>query len=135
MIDIKLLRKDKAQFEAKLKTKEPSTDLSPLLALKPSNSEFEAKSAAKATTNEQSQKIGEYKRQGKDVTEMMNSVSASAEEIHTTDNQITLLELQLQEQISSSPQPPHEHPPKISATSKDNVVIKKLAKSLVLLLF
>src|SRR5262245_2552222 len=93
MLDIRLIRKDRAHIEAKLKTKDPQIDLTRLCDLDQQISESKTKvETLKAKRNEISQKIGELKRKGEETSELMQQVAQSAEEIHRLDHQTKELE-------------------------------------------
>ena len=82
MLDIRLIRKDRATIEAKLKTKDPQIDLSRVSELDHQIRECKTKvENLKAKRNEFSQQIGELKRKGQNTTELMAQVANSAEEI------------------------------------------------------
>lgn len=128
MIDIKLIRKDRALIENKLKTKDPSISLSTVVRLDQEIRELKTRvEQLKALRNEQSQKIGELKRQGKDSAELMQKVAAWADEIHTSDHKVTTLEEQFHLEMSKLPNIPMDDI-KVSPDPKDNVVIKEFNK-------
>ncbi len=125
MLDIKLIRKDRAAVEAKLKTKDPTINLDAVVALDHQIRENKTKvEQLKASRNEQSQKIGELKRQGKDPTELMHKVAAWADEIHALDHEVTLLEEQFHHAMALLPNIPMDDI-KVSPEPKDNVNIKE----------
>lgn len=124
MLDIRLIRKDRAAIEARLKTKDPLIDLSQLCALDLQLREQKTKlENLKAKRNESSLKIGEGKRLGQDVSALMNEVAAWAEEIHTLDHEVKLLENDLNKELASLPNLPKEGS-FVSQDPKDNVVLK-----------
>lgn len=128
MLDIKLIRKDAAAVEKKLKTKDPKADLSIILDLDHRIRELKTKvENLKATRNESSQKIGDLKRQGKDTTELMQQVTGMADEIHALDHQIGPLEEQYTLALASLPNLPMDDI-KVSAEPRDNVMIKEVGK-------
>lgn len=128
MIDIKLIRKDQKAIEAKLKTKDPQVDLSPLVELDTQIREFKTKvEHLKAARNEESQKIGELKRKGEDASALLKNVAASAEEIHQLDSEITKLEEQFINGMARLPNIPMDDI-KISQDPKENVVIKEFGQ-------
>ncbi len=125
MIDIKLIRKDSAAVEKKLKTKEPSADVSLVVKLDHEIREIKTKvEQLKSTRNEISAKIGEMKRKGLDSKELMDQVSGMAEQIHQLDHRLGPLEEQFTHNLASLPNLPMDdiH---ISQDPKDNVVIKE----------
>lgn len=128
MIDIRLIRKDRAAVEAKLRTKEPSIDLSLICDL--DNQIRESKTRVenlKAARNEASQKIGECKRKGEDSTELMQKVAAHAEEIKSLDARLTELEEQFKYELAKIPNLPMDDI-KVSQDPKENVVVKMVGK-------
>lgn len=128
MLDIKLIRKDPAGIEKKLKTKDSKADLSMILDLDHRIREIKTKvEHLKAARNEQSQKIGELKRQGKDSAELLQQVAGFADEIHALDHQIAPLEEQFTHALASLPNLPMEDI-KVSPDPRDNVMIKEFGK-------
>lgn len=128
MLDIRLIRKDRAAIEAQLKTKDPEIKLSAICELDHSIREGKTKvEALKAKRNEFSQKIGEMKRQGQDPNELMTEVAKSAEEIHHLDHQTKELEEKFNDELSRLPNLPMDDI-KVSQDPKENVVIKEVGK-------
>lgn len=128
MIDIRLIRKNRESVEKKLKTKVPETDLSKIVEWDHQIREMKTRvEHLKAVRNECSQKIGEYKRQGKDATEMMKQVAAHAGEIHALDGQIAELEEKFTHEMAKLPNIPMDDI-KVSQDPKDNVQIKEYGK-------
>jgi seryl-tRNA synthetase len=128
MLDIKLIRKASAEIEKKLQTKDPSIELSQILSLDREIRELKTHvEQLKATRNEYSQKIGEYKREKKDAAELMQQIAKSAEEIHTVDHKIATLEEQFIHEMAKLPNIPMEDI-KVSSDPKDNVLIKEFGK-------
>ena len=128
MLDIRLIRKDRALVEAKLKTKDPQIDLSPICELDHQIRESKTKvEHLKAQRNEYSEKIGKLKRAGQDVSELMTQVAQSAAEIHELDHRIKQLEEQFTQELASLPNLPMEDI-KVSQDPKDNVVIKEVGQ-------
>lgn len=128
MLDIRLIRKDRAAIEAKLKTKDPQIDLSGVCELDHQIRECKTKvESLKAKRNEYSQKIGELKRKGQDVSALMTEVANSAEEIHQLDHQTKRLEEEFIQELARLPNLPMDDI-KISEDPKDNVVIKEVGQ-------
>lgn len=128
MLDIRLIRKDRATIEAKLKTKDPHIDLSRLCELDHQVRETKTRvEHLKAERNEASQKIGELKRKGEDASKLLDEVSHSANEIHTLDQTLKTLEEELMQEIAQLPNLPDDNI-KVSQDPKDNVIIKEVGK-------
>jgi seryl-tRNA synthetase len=128
MLDIKLLRKDPKGIEAKLKTKDPSINLTVIMDLDQSLRELKTKvEQLKATRNEFSQKIGEMRRLKQDASEMVKEVGSMADEIHELDRQTQQVEDQFNYEFSKLPNIPMDDL-KISLDPKDNVIIKEVGQ-------
>lgn len=126
MIDIRLIRKDRAAVEEKLKTKDPSVNLSSIYELDERIRDAKTKvEHLKAQRNASSQKIGELKRKGEDASSIMKEVTAHAEEIHALDHAITQMEEQCTFELSKLPNIPMDDI-KVSDFPQDNVVIKEV---------
>ena len=128
MLDIKLIRKDPEAIQKKLKTKDPKADLSLILDLDKRLREMKTKvEQLKASRNEYSQQIGEYKRTGKDAGEILKKVAEFADEIHSLDQQIPPVEEQYIHALASLPNLPMDDI-KVSPDKEDNVLIKEFGK-------
>lgn len=128
MLDIKLIRKNCKEIESKLRTKDSSIDLSPILVL--DERLREAKTSVeqlKAKRNEASQKIGELKRQGMDATAILEEVASHSDRIHSLDGEVTALEGELTHELSKLPNIPMDDI-KISPSPQDNVMIKEVGQ-------
>lgn len=125
MLDINLIRKERASIEEKLKTKDPSIDLTLLCELDSKRRELQTKvQHLKATRNELSQKIGEYKREGKDVTPIMEEVAGFAAEIHALDRELADTERGFEQELAALPNVPMNDV-KVSQDAKENELIKE----------
>src|ERR1700722_2973005 len=100
MLDIKLLRKDQAYYEAKLKSKDPSIDLSPLLVFDERIREIKTSvEELKSKRNHLSQEIGEKKRKKEDASQLMEEVSGLGEKIRLLDHELSELEPRFIDQL------------------------------------
>ena len=125
MLDIRLIRKNRAEVEAKVKTKDPSADLTNIFEWDQRIRQLKTKvEQLKASRNEASQKIGELKRQGKDASEVVAKVAADAAEIHALDHEVTQLEAKFIDELAKIPNIPMDDI-KVSASPQDNVMIKE----------
>lgn len=124
MLDLKQLRKDKDALEAKLKTKDPTIELSSLFALderirliKTSVEEL------KSTRNQLSKEIGDKKRKGEEASSQMKEVSVIGDKIAVLDTELASLEEEFSQKWATLPNLPMEDI-KVSPDPKDNVCIK-----------
>ncbi len=124
MLDIKLIRKNRDEIEKKLRTKEPSIDLSKLLETDQLIREAKTKvDHLKNLRNEASQKIGEYKRTGQDAAAIMQAVYGYGDQIKHLDKELADLEAVFQRELDQLPNIPMDHI-KVSQDPKENVQIK-----------
>lgn len=128
MIDIKLIRKNKEEIEAKLKTKDPEISLTHLVELDEKLRTLKTRvEQLKAMRNEASQQIGFFKRDGKDTSAMMEQVAKHADELQLLDKQLIATEEMFIDELSRLPNLPMDDI-KISASPQDNVLIKEVGK-------
>lgn len=128
MIDIKLIRKEKQKIEAKLKTKDPSIDLSQVFDLDEQIRDLKSKvEQLKAARNEASQQIGFFKREGKDVSALMEQVAKHADELERLDRSLTQAEEVFTFELSKLPNIPMDDI-KVAESPQDNVLIKEVGK-------
>jgi len=128
MLDIRLLRKDKDQIEAKLKTKDPSLSLTPLLALDEKVRHLKAQvEELKAQRNHLSKEIGEKKRKGEDTVVLMQEVGTFGEKISALDHDLAAKEAEFLHMLATLPNIPMDDI-KVSMDPKDNVCIKSFGE-------
>lgn len=128
MLDIHLIRKDHKSIEAKLKLKDPSIDLTSIYELDQKRRNLQTQvQSLQALRNETSQKIGEYKRTGKDVAELMKTVAQHADELIELNRQLAEVEKNFDDEFSKLPNLPMDDV-KNSQDPKDNVVTKEVGK-------
>jgi seryl-tRNA synthetase len=124
MLDIKLLRKDPTAIEARLKTKDPSISVALILELDEKIRQLIAKAEEiQARRNSLSKEIGDKKRKGEDVADLMEKVSGLGAEAQELNRERTELEKEFTYQLASLPNLPLEES-KVSPDPKDNVCIK-----------
>lgn len=124
MLDIKLIRTNREDIEKKLKTKDPSADLSPIVALDDRIRVIKMNvEELKASRNHLSKEIGEKKRDKQDTTELMKEVAGLGDKIAILDQELGILESELKEKLASLPNLPRDDI-KVSPDPKDNVCIK-----------
>jgi seryl-tRNA synthetase len=124
MLDIKLLRKDPTAIEARLKTKDPSISVALILELDEKIRQLIAKAEEiQARRNSLSKEIGDKKRKGEDVADLMEKVSGLGAEAQELNRERTDLEKEFTYQLASLPNLPLEES-KVSPDPKDNVCIK-----------
>lgn len=126
MIDIKLIRQNREEIEKKLKTKDPTIDLSTVIALDQEIREIKTKvEHLKSLRNEVSLKIGLLKREGKDTSEVVNEVAKHADEIHALDQSLGPLEQKYINELCKLPNIPMDDI-KVAENPQDNVMIKEV---------
>lgn len=128
MLDIKLLRKEGATLEARLRTKDPSVSLAPLLSLDEKIRHLIQQSEElKNKRNHLSKQIGQKKQQKEDVSSLMQEVSGMGDQIAKLDHELTELESKLTSLLAVLPNLPQEGI-KVSLDPKDNVCMKTVGQ-------
>lgn len=128
MLDIKLIRKEKEQLERKLKTKEPTIDLSEILKLDEKLRFLIAEAEnLRAERNDKSKLVGEKKRKGESVETLMEEVRHIGERISTIENEKEEVEAIFHDKLSRLPNIPMDDV-KASQDVADNEVIKEVGK-------
>lgn len=124
MLDVKLLRKDPKQTETKLKTKDPTISLAPILELDEKIREVITESEhLQAKRNSLSKEIGQRKSRGEDVSSVMQEVAGLGDQVTALKARKSELENEFHLQVASLPNIPSDEA-KISHDPKDNVCIK-----------
>ena len=125
MLDLKLIRKNPKKIEAKLRTKDPSLRVKPILEIDDQirllKQEVEQ---LKNQKNQNARQIGEKKLQGEDVKELIDQVGGLGKKVQEIDHQIGGLEKGLNEQLACLPNLPMEEV-KSSLDPKENVCVKQ----------
>ena len=128
MLDIKLIRKDRQNLEAKLRTKEPSVDLTLVL-------EFDEKvrhlktevERLKSERNDLSKQVGDLKKNNQPAEELMNQVRTLGDTISVLDHELAQTEATLIDALSRIPNLPMDDV-KVSQDVADNVIIKTVGE-------
>lgn len=124
MLDIKELRKNPQEFEAKLKTKSAEASLSPILNLDEQIRSLKTQvEELKAKRNQASKEIGHKKQKGEDTSSLMAEMGSIGDTISDCDQKIGALEKQIQHELALLPNLPMEDVP-VSPSPKDNVCVK-----------
>ncbi len=125
MLDIKILRENPQEAENKLLTKEPDAKLNGVMVLDTQIREMKGQvEELKSKRNELSKAIGVKKRQGQDVTSIMEEVSSFGDQIAKLDPKLSELEAKFKDELARLPNLPMEGI-KVSPDPKDNVIIKE----------
>ena len=124
MLDMKLIRAHKETIETKLKTKDPTVNLAPILALDERIRVIKTTvEELKASRNHLSKEIGEKKRMKHDATELMQEVTGLGDKIAILDHELVELEKDLHHRMSCLPNIPRDEI-KVAMDPKENVCIK-----------
>lgn len=124
MLDIKLIRKERAWVEERIRRKEPDLDLSEVVALDERMRDVKIQvETLKAERNDLSKKIGEEKKEGKDTQHLMETVREMGEKIAALDSMLKDLEESLETALAKIPNIPADDI-KISQDAKENECIK-----------
>ena len=124
VLDIKLIRKDPKTIETLLKTKDPTLNLSKILQLDEEIRTLKCEvEALKLKRNQSSKEIGEKKRAGKEVTDLLKQVDGLKETISHTDTKLFEKERLFNDSLAYLPNLPMNDVPN-SIDPKNNVCLK-----------
>lgn len=128
MLDIKEIRNDPKGVEKALQTRDIEITLEPILAIdeRLRHVKHEAEEL-KSLRNAKSKEIGEKKRKGQSVEELMADVAGLGDKIALLDQELAHLENELHEKISYLPNIPSKEL-KVSLKPSENVVLKEFKK-------
>lgn len=125
MLDIKVLKKDPELAEKKLKSKDPEASCLTAISLYEKICETKAiLETHRANLNAKSKLIGEKKRAGESVSEVMKNLDEIKEAIQTLSLEVEQIEEKYTEEMLSLPNLPDDDI-KVSMEPKDNVCIKE----------
>ncbi len=124
MLDIKLIRDNPKGVEEKLKTKEPTVNLTNIVEYDHKIRLLKTKvEQLKSSRNACSKEVGEKKRKGEPFDDMMEKMSEMATEIQLIDRELSELEEKFKTEMSILPNLPMDDI-KISPDPKENVITK-----------
>ena len=125
MLDVKEIRRAPQIVEEKLRTKEAGVDIMPVLDIDEEIRKLKGETEdLKSRRKSASKTIGMMKRNGEDVSGVMEEVSGLHDEIVALDGRLAQLEQQFSEKVSYLPNIPMDDI-KVSADPKDNVTVKE----------
>jgi len=128
VLDIKLIRKNPEQIEARLQTKEKAVVLGPLLKMDEEASALKYEvEQLKNKRNRHAKQVGEKKQNKEDTSALMREVIGLGQAIQKLDRQITHLEKNLHEQLSRLPNLPMKEV-QSSLDPRENVCLKEVGE-------
>ena len=123
MLDIREIREQGDQIEARLKTRNEAIDLGPIRHLDEERRRITSEvEALKAERNTGSQEVGRRKKAGEDAAELLASLSELSARIGELDESLRSVSQELETQISLLPNIPHESVP---VGPKENKIVLK----------
>ncbi|MBN1858534.1 serine--tRNA ligase [Candidatus Bipolaricaulota bacterium] len=123
MLDIHALREDPAGIEKRLQTRDPSIELSGILALdEKRRSLITLVEERKAERNRGSADVGHLKKQGGDADALLARLQMLSDEISALDNELRAVTEDLQGELQRLPNIPH---PTVPVGEKEDKVILK----------
>ncbi len=125
MLDIKRIRKNPQEVEELLKRRNPDLSLDKVLELDKKRREILVKvEEMKARQNTESKKIPTYKKEGKDVSELMEELKQLSEEIKVLDAEVKIVDDQIEEALLTIPNTPNPNIT-IGRSDEDNKEVKR----------
>jgi len=127
MLDIRQIREDRAEIEARLQTRDPSIDLGEIVALDEERRRLIGEvEALKAERNLGSQEVGRRKRAGENAEELLARLSEIADRIASLDGMLRETEAAVDQRMSLLPNVPHEAVP--VGGKEANVVVRTVGE-------
>ncbi|MCB1110647.1 MAG: serine--tRNA ligase [Chlamydiia bacterium] len=124
MLDIKVIRENPTEVEKKLQTKDPSACVKKVLELDEAIRALKLEGEAlKNERNQSAKQVGELKRKGEDVSNLLKTIQGEKEKISTLDHRLAELEDQLKFELGYLPNLPDDDV-KVSLDPQDNVLIE-----------
>ncbi|HDS28965.1 MAG TPA: serine--tRNA ligase [Candidatus Acetothermia bacterium] len=112
MIDLRRIRDERDDVERRLRSREPSIDLSPILALDATRRELIAEvEQLKAERNQGSEEVGRRKREGKPVDELLARMSVLSNRIGELDEVLRRTASDMDDLLARLPNVPHPSVP------------------------
>ncbi len=125
MLDIKLLRESSSEIEAKLKTKDPTITLQPIIELDEEVRSLKTQvDSLKSKRNDFSKQIGEKKRAGEEVQDLLDKVSQYGDQILDCDTKLGVAQEKIDSLMALLPNIPCDGI-KASLDPQDNVCVKE----------
>jgi len=127
MIDLHLIREQRDEIEARLRTRDSSLDLSDIVLLDEHRRELIVEvEQLKAERNQGSQEVGRRKRDGESADDLMARLSELSDRVSVLDDALRDTQSQIDDLMARLPNIPHESVP---TGSKDkNVVLKTVGE-------
>jgi seryl-tRNA synthetase len=123
MIELRLIREQRQEIEARLRTREPGMDLSEIVTLDAQRRELIAEvEELKAQRNQGSEEVGRRKRQGEDTGELLKTMSALSERIGVLDETLRRTQTEMDGLLARLPNLPHASVP---VGPKDEYIVLK----------
>ena len=123
MIELRLIREQREEIEARLRTRDSSVDLSEIVSLDERRRELISEvERLKAERNQGSQEVGRRKRDGENADELLAGLSELSNRVSELDEALRDTQAQIDQLLALLPNVPHESVP---TGSKDEYVILK----------
>lgn len=121
MIELRLIREQREEIEARLRTRDSSIDLSEIEALDERRRELISDvERLKAELNQGSQEVGRRKRDGESADDLLASLSELSDRVTRLDEELRDTQLRIDDLLALLPNVPHESVP---TGSKDEFVV------------
>ena len=123
MIELRLIREHREETEARLKTRDPSVDLSEIVGLDERRRELISEvERLKAERNQGSQEVGRRKRSAGNADDLLASLAELSNRVSTLDEALRDTQSQIDRLLALLPNVPHESVP---TGGKDEYVVLK----------
>jgi len=123
MIELRVIREQREEIEARLRTRDGAIDLSEIVALDERRRELISDvERLKAELNQGSQEVGRRKREGESADDLLADLSGLSDRVTTLDDELRSTQVRIDDLLALLPNVPHDSVP---TGSKDEFVILK----------
>lgn len=127
MIDVRLIREQHDEIEARLRTRDRTIDLSEILELDEKRRELIAEvERLKAERNQGSQEVGRRKRNHENTDELLARLSELSDSVSAVDDELRAIQSRIDGLLALLPNLPHESVP--TGDKQDYVVLKTVGE-------
>ena len=127
MIELRLIREQREEIEARLRTRDSSVDLSEIVSLDERRRELISEvERLKAERNQGSHEVGRRKRDGENADDLLASLGELSDRVSALDDELRSTKSQIDRLLSLLPNVPHESVP--TGNKNEYVVLKTVGE-------
>ena len=127
MLDIRQIRERREELEARLRTRDRSIDLAPIVKLDEERRRLIAEvEGLKAERNQGSQEVGRRKKEGEDASDLLSHLAKVSDRIGELDAELRRLDQEIERRLSLLPNLPHPSAP--TGPEENKVILREFGE-------